>query len=1604
MATDPIREQLEAMWNGGAAAADRERTLAHYLAVKALGEGASNESVVVPQRGARLLAEREILPIQAGGKASFAGQLNLRVAEQEMLARTGPVEVIYRDQLAVAMATVTAASLAFNPPADATIKVTAAMPASLSSLAAAGRLYARAKRRTSAPASQGVHRLEPVKDGSRTVAPEFVQFFAEVLEDTVIPARAGGTLARRAFVTWDVADGEAVRARKFTSPTGDILTLTDTQAVFTGLVEVGDWVELVGRTTAPATGFPDRVVGHYRVLAVGVQSLSLTPMRYTRTPDGGYAPELEPPFFDDRADYVVRRQLADKLVLEGGSFQGVAAGDWARAGDRIYPVEAVVPGGPLLLTDDRRAGASAPYAPAGATEAGYFELAVAAHGVTRAPDGVMRRFELRDPAGGFKGVEAGHYVEVSARETVLDPTGDASAVTGIFQVTQVVDSATVRLDNVVYTRSGDTLTAGVRRYRSFNDVAAAEAIAEVVRYPYEGVYKVAILNGVGAALEPALYGGDSGWGGEFAKTADLDEPFSDHFDLELLAIHPQGLALVGVTWPDLAPTDFVHLHRRTGAERPTAFPAVTRGSYKVAGRPRPDVLLLAPRVYTGSEPQYADTGADFFRSLTSSQRKGFLDVADARASRVLEALDSATLTVTDAEVPPLKAGDYVTVAGGSLLASGSWRVASASEREVTLEHGGKYRREGQQFLPVAIPATQLAGTSRAVTFTASVPAAAVTSVKMTATAQAFKGVRVESPFNPATADIAVVTMADETLLLLPVLAFNAIASELTLDTHPVAGSDGRYSPTSSPLASGIDAAVQVRIIRPTLVKANCELVAGHLREIVDAATLAPVDAAYAALVPEPVRQGASGPVSMRSGKVLAQALAMALAQARDVYGKAVPRRTVAKLDASRVQFSVAAETDGRDAGFGSSAFNKLRDADATGAAVLADERYHQVLAWVALADFTAVMKARTLDQVKDAYVHALLSERGYNALEAYANSKEPDLAKRAQLVAEASAGRAVALKIQSAVKRAFIDRSRTALDTAITQQLDSVLTVVKDALRDDYLNFERMFVERVKGEDLPWDNDIVAALTGLKLPFFSLGGIRGATPRERRAAVAGMIGVPADRSVRAVRRSYALTRNRQRFMEHQIADMERHRDTALDPTTKETIADWLDRVLGAYSEVENQADAMEADLGDRGVEAEEVGDGSIDPSDAGAVEGEYAEYAEAPEGDGVEEGVSLSFAVETGAVKATLTPAGAITSVAAPAREGAFKGTISNMFENDFHDYKRTGLVVALNALNSAAEGQHKDNLASIFLTDENDIRVDAIHLDVPGKFAGGAYNQFILSGVNQALADKYQVMDTLSRGFVAFAFGEHPEIWTVSGFLINDMYSDQVTKFRELWHHHLRITALAEARHKMAIRVPAAGQTIIGYGLSLQLGIDAANNESVVPFQMQVLISRTFTEPLITRVSPAFKTGPERITSLTLGNLARNPAAPEPHGAGPSGESPEAANRKAIAAIDQKITGAQNFIAKLKVDLARTQPGSAAAAKLENDIRAAENTLAGYKAEKAGLERAPLLPIPHGAVPPGVKAATDGAARAAATPQAALKTAVKPAAGFQFDTAPGAL
>lgn len=123
-------------------------------------------------------------------------------------------------------------------------------------------------------------------------------------------------------------------------------------------------------------------------------------------------------------------------------------------------------------------------------------------------------------------------------------------------------------------------------------------------------------------------------------------------------------------------------------------------------------------------------------------------------------------------------------------------------------------------------------------------------------------------------------------------------------------------------------------------------------------------------------------------------------------------------------------------------------------------------------------------------------------------------------------------------------------------------------------------------------------------------------------------------------------------------------------------------------------------------------------------------------------------------------------------------------------------------------------------------------------------YNQFILRGLKESYSEKFQIVETLA-GQVNFSFDEKPEVWSIYGNLINDVWSNWLTKFRQVWKESIRMSKLVEKGFFLNVVIPSLRLSFNCYPIALSVDHNP-ENEALPTFSMSMIIVSTRNIPSI--------------------------------------------------------------------------------------------------------------------------------------------------------------
>jgi len=1268
-------------------------------------------------------------------------------------------------------------------------------------------MYVKAKVRGGFPRTKGVQVIAKTGEGTKC------RVEAKVSERAISVGRIDGTFAYGS-VEWPVASATSATAIRFV---GQAFADIEKPGVdFTDKVAAGDIVRVLARAAAPATVNP-AFVGYYTVIAAGLSFVRVSATRLTRTSEGVYAVEVPAaamPEFEDNVDVQVVRTRQDVTYLRdaGETFAGIGADDWVRntqSPRKVFKVLERLSSGLLLLENKQYTGNQAPYTlvgPVGST----FGTNLWNYGIYRAPLGKMAIFRITDPDANFNYVRVGDMVKLKNRSGLLDPTANTSKVPGIYKVASVPSANVINLESTRHDQVGNQFVADGTFYETFNDNAAYEAYRFAQAFPHAALYKVTSVGAGYVRLQMNFFNGYAGYAGVFTQGGAVDV-FDDVMDADFLRVHDDALALIaaGTTLNvKIQPGDYITLVRRTVA--PATQRAGTGDTFRVASSPRKDVLLLERQRLRGD---FIDAGARRAPYLTfGSQLTGeWADACDFTATRVFPGEYRFALATVETGGPlqgffaAARAGDYMEVASGPAQTIGAWMVeAKVSDNQLRLKKDALFSRLADVFTPAVQTISP---------FRENLP------IVISRYADHVTEMYLERAGGWGDATIWLYNDSNHDVFTFVydgverTFASMAIVGNI-LYLHPrfVTGSNGSYVLGALNATAFATELVQVTRIRPV---EDLDITNAYLN--IFRTLILPndkrqvLDRMVNAIVPPNV--------SDRYSDTMLAAARMACDQVSYISDTAV------SVKGSSISPSVA-----RDA---LPPFEFQPDE-----VLLKQDAFQQAVAVAVSVDFDPGYLGKTFSELKDLYVDARLREDGFTALSAYAAAAGVPPGVRRMELALAAVGKMFVAKNQDAVESALRQRNRADLITSFNNQITNLKAIVASLLPAGFANADRMFV---KDDPIPIADSLL-----FLIPFTTLGKIKNPSARERRDALKGMISVPADRTLRAKRRSYALRKNHANKCATSAEDTTRHLTVATDPAIVTALSSALSVFQSCTTSQGALADDIGEDLDAQGSERPEIFP-SVDPNDQQAFSQSYASVDTPP-------AAQMQLVVRP--TPAVPFPSTAAQPVAADAAGGdgvivpvVRDGNITNLFDNDVQDFRQTGIVLPLDFLDQDPGKNNRDRLSSIFLVDSNGTPVSNFAMKAAGKPRTNVYNHFILQKWDETHIEKVQLQDTLGDGFVLNTFGAAPQAWSLSGVLLNDILSDQLVRFRDLWDSDLRASKLAKNGYKMAINVPAAGIIVLGYGINLQLSVDANGNEGLVPFAMQFIVARWYPLPLINHV-----------------------------------------------------------------------------------------------------------------------------------------------------------
>lgn len=1279
-------------------------------------------------------------------------------------------------------------------------------------------MYVKAKVRGGFPKTKGVQIIAKTGEGDKC------RVEAKVSERAISIGRTGGTFAKGS-VEWITMGGTAAAIARVTGEaTG---TIERAGAGFDTKVEVGDILRAIARTGSNPTIDP-AFIGYYVVDDVSEDALTVNATQRTRTSEGVYAPASTlMPEFEDVVDFQVLRTRQNITYLRDTdeSFAGVGADDWIRATTtprKVFKVEERLSSGLLLLEDKQYTNNQAPYSfVANITSA--FGTNTWDYGIYRAPLGKMAIFRITDNDADFSYVKVGDMVELSERSGLLDPTVDDDAVEGIYRVASVPSPTVINLENTRFERQGNLFVADDTLYASFLDNASYETYRFAQAFPAAALYKVTAVNSGSIRLDHHVFNGYSGYAGNFTQ-GDAIDVFDDVMDADWLKVYNDVLAIVAPSQnfdTKILPGDYVSLVRRTVP--PATARSNTNGTFRVASSPRRDVLFLERQRLRGD---FEDVGGRRAPYLAYGDELDgeWSDSCDFTSVRVFPGQYKHALATGAGFFADAMPGDFVEVTTGPLQARGAWLVDQrVGNDQVQLRKDILYTRIADRFEPAILTVSS---------FRQTLP---VTLARYTDHVTEMHLYREEGWADvvswltlDANKDVFKFTYDGQERLF----AAEAVDGVLLyLTARYVTGTNGIYAIGSTKATAHAITLVQVTRIRP-------------VEDL--AVTLAYLDLFRTQILPNEKRQLLDKMVAAIVPDLLADRYSDTMLSAARMAADQASYVSDAPVSFKGTPSTPSATRDGLPP------FEFQPDAF-----LLAQDAFQRAVAVAVAVDFQQGYAGKTFAELKDIYVDAKLREDGFTALATYASGAGIPATSRKQELALAAVGKMFASKNQDAVEGALRQRNRADLVLSFNNQLTNQKAIVATLLPVGFINPDRMYV---KDDPMP-----IADSPLFYIPFTTLGRIKNASARERRDAIKGMISVPADRTLRAKRRSYALRKNHANHCGQSAEDAARHLEVATDPG----IIDALGAAVARFTNCNLAEGALADELGEeldlQDSERPEVYP-PVDPNNQGAFSASYASIDTPPAAQMqlvVKSTPAIPFAAT--ATQATAADAAGGDSIIVPSVRD---GNITNLFDNDIQDFRHTGIILPLDFLDQDPGKNNRERLASIFMVDRNGTPVGGFSMKAAGRPRANVYNHFILQKWDETHVEKVQLQDTLGDGFVLNTFGSQPEVWSMSGVLLNDVLSDQVTRFRDLWESDLRASKLAKNGYKMVINVPAAGIIVMGYGINLQISVSSESNEALVPFAMQFVVARWYPLPLINFIDSQKMAIARKITEMSGGRV----------------------------------------------------------------------------------------------------------------------------------------
>lgn len=1115
--------------------------------------------------------------------------------------------------------------------------------------------------------------------------------------------------------------------------------------------------------------------------------------------------------------------------------------------------------------------------------------------ISRATWGSLRSFILVDPSGSLGSLQPGDVVSLLSYSGIESTSDEGLALRGYYRVASANQSS-VRLSPLRHEKTGSALIPKDWAYKTLNDVFSVEAFRYKAYFPWQGVFE-GRFSGDEAHINPRFLvgSGESPVSAEFSETqvaSPLDSVSrsripGDYIDSYDVFIY-RGLGVKFCFTPEsgvggLQPGDYLV---------PTNYQrkSIVKVDEVVDGK----VVILEQRFYDSLDGRPAIFPLDKYPSFGVNKTTTYSSVkySPGFSSISLNISDQLSGVVTGDRILLEPLGEVSPVTAN--LFNNWFVVLGVSGSSISLDP--TTLRSGSMLGETLLEDTY--GPSTSTVNFASAIGMPVRIRRVLHVPSGISKIWMEVPhlnmaepliFGPDAISGRSVrghvfkmrnteTGSEFQLAAEKYEPQGAYAHQITFFKNPVIGSNGNYTVSENPFSSvegenweevggtpSTSLGVGLKGFLPNPSKRRL----GEIRdEFVRQINAAPSGRKTAALDPQILSLFCSG-----DGPTVVKSLRQAIQEIKLAVGEEVITTaiTINPVDGFKKEGSTASEYSLSDlieklgqsrfspATFSPSLYDLILDAD-----------LHPIIQVYFNIGMAEALAKTTLQNKKNVYVDAYLQVTGYEDAISFLEAQKLDLMARVassedQVIQNAvneilkkidlmTAAKSVAQNLKEVARTAIVDiKERPDLMALIDNQLLVLTDLTSNFLKKNTLGHKRVFVERdgpFNPEYLQVFFNLVSSLENTNSQFYmgfkkkklsGLSGVMrpGVEPSVRRSASAELIETEKEPTLKNKQRRLVRARNQARHGAGQLGDLRRHYDSAVNPAMKRSLADAIGRLFPRVQKFEQAANVIQAQIDKVKGMIPPLPSLPLPPLDGVKLAMAVADAIPVePRVDGVVNAESASYAsVDDGAAQATLVEKGTGEASSEPASR--ISGSISNLFTNDINDFKATNIVIPFSIQNQASGRNNKGQLSYISIVDGETHEEQNFELQIGDlSFNSSQYNQFMLTSIQESYQEKVQVMDTLGSGWSAFFFGSHPEVWSVSGLLINDLASDHVTKFRALWDEYLRGTSLAREKRKMKIHIPAAGLSILGFGISLSLSTDSQQNEVLVPFTMQFLVA----------------------------------------------------------------------------------------------------------------------------------------------------------------------